>query len=59
VCVRFSKVVEDTRRTLQTVTKHGKPAVAALNCRCASVAPAAVSYFFATAIRPFFESFEI
>jgi hypothetical protein len=35
------------------------PAVAALNCRCASVAPAAVSYFFATAIRPFFESFEI
>jgi hypothetical protein len=45
-CSRFSKVVEDTRRTPQTVTKHGKPAVVALNCRCASVAPAAVSYFF-------------
>jgi hypothetical protein len=35
------------------------PAVVALNCRCASVALAQSRMFFNSAIRRFFESFEI
>jgi antitoxin (DNA-binding transcriptional repressor) of toxin-antitoxin stability system len=50
--------VEATRRTLQTVTKHGKPAVVALERRCTLVASATVRNFWQRQ-QTRFESFEI